>query len=95
MNAARRVNLRDIAEASGVSIQTVSRAVRGLDVVAEPTRSRVMEAVERLGYRPNLAARALVTRDKLVLKLGRRPVIAARFAILSPERLQSLLAPQT
>ena len=30
MNAARRVNLRDIAEASGVSIQTVSRAVRGL-----------------------------------------------------------------
>ena len=40
-------------------------------------------------------ARALVTQDKLVLKLGRRPVIAARFAILSPERLQSLLAPQT
>ena len=40
-------------------------------------------------------ARALVTRDKLVLKLGRRPVIAARFAILSPERLQSLLAAQT
>jgi DNA-binding LacI/PurR family transcriptional regulator len=59
MNAARRVNLRDIAEASGVSIQTVSRVVRGLDVVAEPTRSRVMEAVERLGYRPNLAARSL------------------------------------
>lgn len=38
-------------------------------------------------------AHALVTRDKLVLKLGRRPVIAARFAILSPERLQSLLPP--
>ena len=36
-------------------------------------------------------ARALVTRDKLVLKLGRRPVIADRFAILTPERLQTLL----
>ncbi len=36
-------------------------------------------------------ARALLTRDKLVLKLGRRPVIAARFAILPPERLQALL----
>lgn len=36
-------------------------------------------------------ARALLTRDKLVLKLGRRPVIAARFAILPPERLQTLL----
>ena len=36
-------------------------------------------------------ARALLTRDKLVLKLSRRPVIAARFAILTPERLQALL----
>lgn len=36
-------------------------------------------------------ARALLTRDKLVLKLGRRPVIASRFAILTPERLQALL----
>lgn len=38
-------------------------------------------------------ARALLTRDKLVLKLGRRPVIAARFAIITPERLQALLPP--
>lgn len=37
-------------------------------------------------------ARALLSRDKLVLKLGRRPVIAARYAILTPERLQTLLA---
>ena len=37
-------------------------------------------------------ARALLTRDKLVLKLGRRPVIAARFAIITPERLQALHA---
>ncbi|MDD3353737.1 putative toxin-antitoxin system toxin component, PIN family [Zoogloea sp.] len=36
-------------------------------------------------------AQALLTRDKLVLKLGRRPVIAARFAILTPERFQNLL----
>ena len=39
-------------------------------------------------------ARVLLTRDKLVLKLGRRPVIAARFAILTPERLQALLPQQ-
>lgn len=55
----RRVNLRDIAADSGVSIQTVSRVVRGIDVVAPETRDRVMESVERLGYRPNLAARSL------------------------------------
>lgn len=36
-------------------------------------------------------AQVLLSRDKLVLKLGRRPVIAARFAILTPEKLQTLL----
>lgn len=56
---ARRANLRDIAEASGVSIQTVSRVVRGVDVVAGDTRKRVLEAIERLDYQPNLAARSL------------------------------------
>lgn len=59
MNTARRVNLRDIAEAAGVSMQTASRVVRGVDVVAEPTRERVLEVVRRLNYRPNLAARSL------------------------------------
>lgn len=39
-------------------------------------------------------ARLLVTRDKLLLKLARRPVIAARFAILTPERIEALLARQ-
>lgn len=60
--AQRPANLRDIAEASGVSIQTVSRVVRGIDVVAEPTRERVLEAVRRLNYQPNLAARSLSSR---------------------------------
>ena len=36
-------------------------------------------------------ARALLSRDKLVLKLGKRPVIASRFAILTPERFLTLL----
>ena len=48
MNAARRVNLRDIAEASGVSIQTVSRAVRGLDVAHAAAALAVVEAVQHL-----------------------------------------------
>ncbi|GAA4893275.1 LacI family DNA-binding transcriptional regulator [Tessaracoccus lubricantis] len=58
-NGKQRANLRDIAEASGVSIQTASRVVRGVDVVAEATRLRVLEAIERLNYQPNLAARSL------------------------------------
>lgn len=55
----QRANLRDIAQAAGVSMQTASRVVRGVDVVAEPTRQRVLAAVEKLNYQPNMAARSL------------------------------------
>ena len=57
----RAVTLSDVAEASGVSHQTVSRVVNGSPQVAEATRARVLAAVTELGYRPNTAARQLVT----------------------------------
>ncbi|NHB84571.1 LacI family transcriptional regulator [Tessaracoccus sp. HDW20] len=55
----KRVKLRDVADMAGVSIQTVSRVVRGVDAVADETRERVMAAVQELNYQPNLAARSL------------------------------------
>ncbi|MCM3885595.1 LacI family DNA-binding transcriptional regulator [Frankia sp. R82] len=54
--------MRDVARLAGVSHQTVSRVLNGHPNVREATRQRVLEAVEALGYRRNLAARALVTR---------------------------------
>ena len=57
-----RANLRDIADAAGVSMQTASRVVRGVDVVAEATRERVLQVVKELNYQPNLAARSLSAR---------------------------------
>ncbi|MBN2711573.1 MAG: LacI family DNA-binding transcriptional regulator, partial [Planctomycetes bacterium] len=54
-------SLKDIADASGVSIRTVSRALKQSGYVGEETRERIMEAAKRLGYRPNLAARSLKT----------------------------------
>ncbi len=57
------VRLRDVAEAAGVDISTVSRILSGdsgLSVRAE-TRHRVVETAARLRYRPNRAARALRT----------------------------------
>lgn len=57
--ARRGVRMSDVAEAVGVSAQTVSRVANGLPGVGEPTRRAVLEAMERLGYRPNSAARAL------------------------------------
>ena len=57
----RAVTLNDVAEASGVSHQTVSRVINGSPQVAERTRARVLAAITELGYRPNTAARQLVT----------------------------------
>ncbi|MCK9878154.1 LacI family DNA-binding transcriptional regulator [Frankia sp. Ag45/Mut15] len=54
--------MRDVARLAGVSHQTVSRVLNDHPHVREETRQRVLEAVAALGYRRNLAARALVTR---------------------------------
>jgi DNA-binding LacI/PurR family transcriptional regulator len=55
----RSVSQRDVAKIAGVSGQTVSRVASGAGVVAEGTRLRVEAAMAQLGYRPNVAARAL------------------------------------
>jgi DNA-binding LacI/PurR family transcriptional regulator len=51
----------DVAERSGVSHQTVSRVLNNHKNVSEKTRAKVLKAMQELGYRPNLVARALVT----------------------------------
>ena len=51
--------VHDVARHAGVSAMTVSRVINGEPNVREQTRAKVMEAVEALGYAPNLAARSL------------------------------------
>lgn len=53
--------MHDVARRAGVSHQTVSRVLNGAERVLPATRERVLAAIEELGYRRNLAARALVT----------------------------------
>lgn len=55
--------LYEVAHAVGVSHMTVQRALSGSPLVKEATRLRVREAADRLGYRPNLTARAMRTRS--------------------------------
>lgn len=53
--------MADVAAMAGVSSQTVSRVANNRSNVEEETRRRVLSAMRVLGYRPNTAARALVT----------------------------------
>lgn len=57
-----RPSLQDVARTAGVSHQTVSRVLNGHQAVRVETRARVLEAVQLLDYRPNVAARALASR---------------------------------
>ncbi|MBM0256398.1 LacI family DNA-binding transcriptional regulator [Micromonospora sp. 4G55] len=53
------VSLKDIAQRAGVSLATVSNVVNGYRPVGEQTRRRVQQAIDELGYTPNLSARHL------------------------------------
>jgi len=53
--------MTDVAALAGVSHQTVSRVLNNHPNVRERTRVRVLAAIAQLGYRPNRAAKALVT----------------------------------
>ncbi len=55
------VRMKDIARELGVSVVTVSKALRNHDDISEETRAKVLQRMRDLNYRPNLAARALVT----------------------------------
>ena len=51
------VTIRDVAALAGVSHQTVSRVINGVERVSPETRQRVQKAIEALGYTPNAIAR--------------------------------------
>jgi LacI family transcriptional regulator len=57
----------EVAALAGVSKSTVSNVIRDAVGVAEPTRARVLEAIERLGYRPNALARQFVAQRTTML----------------------------
>jgi len=60
----RRPTMADVGKLAGVSATTVSYVVNNSvgETIPPATRQRVLDAVERLGYRPNRAAQGLRTR---------------------------------
>jgi LacI family transcriptional regulator len=83
---ARRPTIRDVAATAGVSIQTVSRVTNGRPDVAPETVSRVLEAIHRLGYTPNMLARSLTVGRSQVLG-----VVAYGLEYFGPSRTVSAI----
>ena len=95
----RRVTIVDVARAAGVSASTASRVLnaRGGDIrISDATRESVLQAAQRLGYRPNPFAAALRTQrtgvigvivrdlcDPFLNLLGRAVQQAARAQVMA------------
>jgi LacI family transcriptional regulator len=79
--ASRQTGIKDIADALGISIGTVDRALHARPGVNPTTRDRVLRMADKLGYRPNIAARAL--------KLNRRVHISVQL----PKEIASFFGP--
>jgi LacI family transcriptional regulator len=58
-NPAKAATIYDVARVAGVSHQTVSRFLKGFEGIRPQTREKVVQALDQLGYRPNLTARSL------------------------------------
>lgn len=57
----KNITIYDVAREAGVSLATVSRVINGSNVVKADTRDKVMDAIQRLDFKPNQIARGLAT----------------------------------
>jgi LacI family transcriptional regulator len=65
----KRAKIQDVARLADVSLSTVSAVINGKNIVSEPTKNRVIEAIQRLDYQPSLYASNLARRHTRVLGL--------------------------
>jgi len=78
----RPVTILDVAKTAGVSFKTVSRVINGEPNVRQHMQDKVLRAVESLGYRPNVSARALAgSRSFMLALLGTDPSVGYMSAL--------------
>src|SRR6266403_2047873 len=87
------IRLKDIAERAGVSIMTVSKALRDEPDVSATTKTRIKLLAQQLGYVPNSSAQGLRTRTTklfgLVISAMTNPIFA-RVVMAIEERAHEL-----
>jgi DNA-binding LacI/PurR family transcriptional regulator len=87
-----RPTLNSVAEAAAVSRQTVSNVINSPEVVSPETRERVQAAIEKLGYRPNTAARQMRTTRSQIIGLCIPPSGNGVSGVVLDQFLHSLTA---
>jgi len=89
----RRVSMRDVADAAGVSLITVSRSFREPELVKSKTRKKIEEAIQETGYVPNLAARSLqINRTNIIAVL--LPALNNSVFALTAQGIADVLEPK-
>lgn len=58
----KKITIKDVAKAAGVSPSTVSNVINGVAKCSEDTKFKILQVMEELNYKPNLNAKALVNR---------------------------------
>ncbi|MGH9136649.1 MAG: LacI family DNA-binding transcriptional regulator [Acidimicrobiales bacterium] len=88
----RNATVDDVAEKAGVSVATVSRALRGLPNVAKDTRERVLAAANELRYQPHLHAARLASGRTLTIGIA-LPLVGQWYFAKVLAGVESVLAP--
>ncbi|GAA0910216.1 LacI family DNA-binding transcriptional regulator [Virgisporangium aurantiacum] len=87
-----RPRIGQVADLAGVSATTVSHALNGRRPVSAATRKRILDAIEQLGYRPNVVARGLRAGRTMTIGLV-IPDITNPFYPVLARGLQDVLGP--
>jgi LacI family transcriptional regulator len=81
INASKRPTIKQVAKATGVSTQTVSRVINKHPDVAPETRERILMTINELGYQPSALARSLIQQRSYTLG-----VVSAGLMYIGPSR---------
>ena len=81
INGSKRPTIKQVAKATGVSTQTVSRVINNRPDVAPETRERILMTINELGYQPSALARSLIQQRSYTLG-----VVTAGLKYIGPSR---------
>lgn len=87
----KRVTLKQVASLAGVSYQTVSKVLNGKAQVSAETESRILEAANSLGYKPDQIARSLRLQRSRLIGYSWSPVPPHQYNPILDQFVQSML----